>query len=40
MLRHCGDAGLADEVAGQLEKVSAAIAEVRELMRKARHPMA
>ena len=36
MLRHCGVAGLADEVAGEPEKVRAAIAEVRELMRKAR----
>ena len=40
MLRHCGVAGLADAVAGEPEKVSAAIAEVRELMRKARDPVA
>ena len=40
MLRHCGVADLADEVAGQTDKISAAIAEVRELMRKARHPVA
>jgi hypothetical protein len=40
MLRHCGVADLADEVAGQAGKVSAAIAEVRELMRKARDPVA
>src|SRR6266487_4585573 len=40
MLRHCGVAGLADEVAAQPEKVSAAIAEVRGLMRKVRSPVA
>ena len=40
MLRHCGVAGLADEVAGQPDKVNAAVAEVRELMRKARYPVA
>ena len=40
MLRHCGVAGLADEVAGQPDKVNAAVAEVRELMRKARQPVA
>ena len=40
MLRHCGVAGLADEVAGEPEKMSAAIAEVRELMRKVRSPVA
>ena len=40
MLRHCGVAGLADEVAAQPEKVSAAMAEVRELMRKVRSPVA
>ncbi len=39
MLRHCGGADLADEVAGQHAKVSAAIVEVRELMRKARQPV-
>lgn len=40
MLRHCGVGGLADEVAGQPDKVNTAIAEVRELMSKARHPVA
>ena len=40
MLRHCGVAGLADEVAGQPDQVNAAVVEVRELMRKARHPVA
>jgi hypothetical protein len=40
MLRHCGVTDLADAVAGQTDKISAAIAEVRELMRKARHPVA
>jgi hypothetical protein len=40
MLRHCGVAGLADEVAGRPDRVSAAIAEVREQMRKARDPVA
>jgi hypothetical protein len=40
MLRHCGVAGLADEVAGQLDTVRAAVAEVRELMTKARQPVA
>jgi len=40
MLRHCGVAGLADEVAGQPDKVDAAIVEVRELLRRARHPVA
>ena len=40
MLRHCGVADLADEVAGRPDQVSAAIAEVRELMRKARDPVA
>jgi hypothetical protein len=40
MLRHCGVAGLADEVAGQPDKVNAAVAEVRELMTKARNPVA
>jgi hypothetical protein len=38
MLRHCGVADLADEVAGQPDRVSAAMAEVRELMRSARTP--
>jgi hypothetical protein len=36
MLRRCGVAGLADEVADQPAKLRAAIAEVRELMRKTR----
>jgi hypothetical protein len=40
MLRHCGVAGLADEVANQSAKVRAAIVEVRELMTKARSPVA
>jgi hypothetical protein len=40
MLRNCGVAGLADKVAGQPDKVTAAVAEVRELMRKARYPAA
>jgi len=40
MLRHCGAAGLARDVAGQLDKVKAAIADVRELMRKSGHPVA
>ena len=35
MLRHSGAEGLADEVAGEPGKVSAAITEVRELMRRA-----
>ena len=39
MLRHCGVAALADEVAGQPERVRAAMAEVRELMGKARVPV-
>jgi hypothetical protein len=39
MLRHCGVAGMADEVAGQPDKVNTAVAEVRELMRKARYPV-
>jgi hypothetical protein len=38
MLRNCGVAGLADTVAGQPDKVSTAVAEVRELMQKARYP--
>jgi hypothetical protein len=38
MLRNCGVAGLADTVAGQPDKVSTAVAEVRELMQKARNP--
>jgi len=36
MLRHCGVEGLADTVADEPDKVHAAIAEVRELMTKAR----
>ena len=40
MLRHCGVDDLADTVAGQPEKVDAAVAEVRELMEKARYPVA
>ena len=35
MLRHCGVEDLADEVAGEPDKVSAAITQVRELMRSA-----
>jgi hypothetical protein len=35
MLRHSGANALADEVAGEPDKVSAAITEVRELMRRA-----
>ena len=40
MLRHCGVAGLADEVAGRPDPVSTAVTEVRELMRKAADPVA
>ncbi len=40
MLRHCGAADLADEVDGQPDVVDTAMAEVRELMTKARHPVA
>ena len=40
MLRNCGVAGLADAVAGQLDRVNAAVDEVRELMEKARYPAA
>jgi hypothetical protein len=40
MLRHCGVGELADEVAGRPEPVGAAIAEVRELMRRSRQPVA
>jgi hypothetical protein len=39
MLRYCGATDLADEVARRPDKVSVAIAEVRELMEKARTPM-
>ena len=39
MLRNCGVAGLADEVAGQNDRVNSAVAEVRELMEKARYPV-
>jgi len=35
MLRHCGVDALADEVAGEPDKVGAAMTEVRELMRRA-----
>ncbi len=37
MLRNCGVASLAEEVDGQLHKVSAAVDTVRGLMTKARH---
>jgi hypothetical protein len=40
MLRHCGVAGLADEVASRPDRVTAAVGRVRELMRKARQPVA
>ena len=40
MLRHCGVDSLADEVAAHPEKVDAAMVEVRDLMRKARVPVA
>ncbi len=40
MLRHCGAADLADDVAGRPGTVEAAIGEVRALMTKARHPVA
>ena len=40
MLRNCGVVALADEVAGQPDKLNAAVAEVRELMEKARLPVA
>ena len=36
MLRNCGVAELADDVAGQIERVQAAVGEVRDLMTKAR----
>jgi hypothetical protein len=39
MLRHCGTTDLADDVAREPEKVSAAIVEVRALMQKARSPV-
>ena len=35
MLRHCGVDALADEVAGEPDRVGAALAEVRELMQRA-----
>jgi len=38
MLRNCGVGGLADEVAGRLDNVKAAVDVVRELMTKARLP--
>jgi hypothetical protein len=40
MLRHCGVGDLADEVAAHPEKVDAAMAQVRDLMHKARQPVA
>jgi hypothetical protein len=40
MLRNCGVERLADEVAEQSGTVQGAVAEVRELMRKARQPVA
>jgi hypothetical protein len=40
MLRNCGVTGLADAVAGQTDRVNTAVAEVRELMEKARYPAA
>ena len=40
MLRNCGVAFLADEVADRPDVVRAAVVEVRELMRKARQPVA
>ncbi len=40
MLGHCGLDTLAREAAGQTDQVKVAIAEVRELMAKARHPVA
>jgi hypothetical protein len=40
MLRNCGVADLADEVAGQLDTISAGVEEVRDLMTKARQPVA
>jgi hypothetical protein len=36
MLRHCGVAGLADEVEAQPEQLASAMAEVRDLMQKVR----
>jgi hypothetical protein len=39
MLRNCGVADLADEVADQLDPVRAGVDVVRELMAKARHPV-
>jgi hypothetical protein len=39
MLRNAGAVGLADEVAAQPDKVSAAVAEVRSLMERARRPV-
>jgi hypothetical protein len=40
MLRHCGVANLADEVASDPDKLSAAMSEVRELMREVRAQVA
>jgi hypothetical protein len=39
MLRHCGVADLADEVARQPDKLKTAVEVVRDLMTKARHPV-
>jgi hypothetical protein len=39
MLRNCGVDALADEVAGQLDQIRAAVGEVRELMTRARQPV-
>jgi len=40
MLRQCGRADLADAVAAQPDRVAAAMVEIRELMRRAREPVA
>jgi hypothetical protein len=40
MLRHCGVADLADEVASEPDKLSAAMTQVRELMQKVRETVA
>jgi hypothetical protein len=40
MLRHCGVAELADAVAREPERLRAAMIEVRDLMRRARQPVA
>jgi hypothetical protein len=39
MLRNCGVAGLANDVADQLDRVKVAVDVVRELMKKVRHPV-